>query len=111
MTMASPGRLVKQAREATGLSQAELAERMGTTQSAVARLESAGANPRLDTLKRVVAATGYELTLGLDRPMGIDETLIAESLKRSHPERLRDFESFYRSAKSLGSRAFAARGS
>jgi transcriptional regulator with XRE-family HTH domain len=109
--MISPGATVKRAREAAGLTQGELAERARTTQSAIARLESAGANPRLDTLKRVVAATGHEITLTLDRPMGIDETLIAESLKHSHSERLRDFESFYRSARSLGSTAFPARGS
>ena len=45
---------VLKARSKTGLTQAEVAERMGTTQSAVARLESANAkhSPSLATLRR-----------------------------------------------------------
>src|SRR5439155_13212057 len=40
-------------RKARGLSQAELAELTGTTQSAIARLESGGRPPRIDTLLRI----------------------------------------------------------
>jgi transcriptional regulator with XRE-family HTH domain len=44
-----------------GLSQTEVAARMGTSQSAVARLESGEADVRLSTLERYAAAIGYEL--------------------------------------------------
>jgi predicted transcriptional regulator len=45
------------ARKRTGLSQAELAERMGTSQSAIARMESGETLPSTKTLLRFAAAT------------------------------------------------------
>jgi transcriptional regulator with XRE-family HTH domain len=48
-------------RTAMGLSQTEVAARMGTSQSAVARLESGDADVRLSTLERYVAALGQRL--------------------------------------------------
>lgn len=55
------------ARAAAGATQAEVAERMGTTQSAVARLESGrGAHsPSLATLRKYARALGLELELRL----------------------------------------------
>lgn len=53
------------ARTAAKLTQAELARRLGTTQSAVARLESGGVSPSFSTLRRYAAATGTRLTVGL----------------------------------------------
>ncbi len=44
-----------------GLSQTEVAARMGTSQSAVARLESGTADLRLSTLERYAAALGQVL--------------------------------------------------
>src|SRR3954469_12342476 len=44
------------ARTAAGLTQAEVADRMGTTQAAVAKLETHRHDPRLSTLMRYVAA-------------------------------------------------------
>lgn len=49
------------------LSQADLAAKMGTKQSAVARLESGNANPSLRTLKKVAAATGTRLKLSFEK--------------------------------------------
>jgi predicted transcriptional regulator len=49
-----------------GLSQTEVAARMGTSQSAVARLESGDADVRLSTLERYVAAIGRELSWRLE---------------------------------------------
>ncbi|MEE8560281.1 MAG: helix-turn-helix transcriptional regulator [Alphaproteobacteria bacterium] len=46
------------ARVRAGLTQAELAERMGTTQSAVARIESGRRLPSMKTLLRYAKATG-----------------------------------------------------
>lgn len=42
---------------------ADLADRMGTTQPTVARLEAGGVTPRLDTLQRAAEALGLELVV------------------------------------------------
>jgi predicted XRE-type DNA-binding protein len=55
-------------RQAAGLSQTEIAARMGTSQSAVARLESGTADVRASTLERYAAAVGSEITWKLNRP-------------------------------------------
>ena len=65
------GRLVSELtgqRQAAGLSQTEVAARMGTSQSAVARLESGTADVRASTLERYAAAVGGQITWTLDRP-------------------------------------------
>lgn len=53
------------ARLRAGLSQAELAERMGTSQSAIARLESGQTLPSTKTLLRFAQATGSKVELRL----------------------------------------------
>jgi predicted transcriptional regulator len=53
------------ARRAAGLSQTEVAARMGTSQSVVARLESGAIDARLSTLQRYALAVGRELELGV----------------------------------------------
>lgn len=54
------------ARTKAGLTQDAVAERMGTTKSAVSRLESAGKHaPSLNTLKRYAEAVGCELQVKL----------------------------------------------
>ena len=50
-----------------GLSQTEVAARMGTSQSAVARLESGEADVRLSTLERYAAAVDQQLGWRLER--------------------------------------------
>ncbi len=54
------------ARSRAGLTQDVVAERMGTTKSAISRLESAGKHtPSLATLKRYASAVGCELQVKL----------------------------------------------
>jgi predicted transcriptional regulator len=48
-----------------GLSQRELAELVGTTQSAIARLERGGRPPRIDTLLRIADALDCDLVVDL----------------------------------------------
>jgi HTH-type transcriptional regulator / antitoxin HipB len=55
------GEEVRRLRADRGLSQQELADRMGVSQSVVARLEAGGVEPRLSTLDRVAQALGVEL--------------------------------------------------
>jgi len=64
------GYLVLVARELTGLSQRRLAQRVGTSQPSLAKIESGSRIPTLRSLLRVAAAAGYELVLGL---IGADE--------------------------------------
>ena len=52
-------------RQQRGLSQRELAELVGTTQSAIARLERGGRPPRIDTLLRIADALDCELVVDL----------------------------------------------
>jgi transcriptional regulator with XRE-family HTH domain len=54
-------------RVAAGLSQQELARKMDTTQSAVARLESGHHPPSMSTLKKLAKATGTKLSIHLER--------------------------------------------
>jgi transcriptional regulator with XRE-family HTH domain len=56
---------VAERRRALGLSQKELAELTGTTQSAIARLESGGRPPRIDTLLRIASALDCDLEVYL----------------------------------------------
>ena len=56
---------VSERRVAIGLSQRELAELVGTTQSAIARLERGGRPPRIDTLLNIAEALDCELSVEL----------------------------------------------
>ena len=50
-------------RRALGISQTVVAARMGTSQSALARLEAGGSDPRLSTIERYAQALGEEVEL------------------------------------------------
>lgn len=52
-----------EARSRAGLTQAEVARRMKTTQAVVARLESGGSQPSTRTLERFAKATGNRLRI------------------------------------------------
>ena len=57
---------VAKARERSGLSQAQLAKRMQTTQSTIARLESGRGLPSTRTLSRYAKATGHRLKISFE---------------------------------------------
>jgi transcriptional regulator with XRE-family HTH domain len=57
--------LIRTARRQSGLTQAELARRSGTSQPTLATYESGRAVPRLDTLARLFKHSGHELVLSL----------------------------------------------
>jgi transcriptional regulator with XRE-family HTH domain len=81
--------LIRRARSDAGLTQVQLARRLGVTQAALARLEKAGANPTVATLDRVLRAAGRRLDLRLGRvEPGIDATLIREALALTPAERV-----------------------
>jgi transcriptional regulator with XRE-family HTH domain len=94
------GAFIASLRLAGDLSQRELAQRAGTSQPAIARLEQGRASPTLATLQRLARAAGFELRLELvPRPLGdpvvdaykrdIDRTLLRENLKKTADQRIR----------------------
>lgn len=60
--------LLRQARTAAGLSQAELAQKAGVTQSVISVYEAGRRQPSVPTLASLIAATGYELDLSVGKP-------------------------------------------
>ena len=62
---------VLKARATAGLTQAEIAERIGTTQSAIARLESGTSkhSPSIATLQRYARAIGFRVEVRLVREL------------------------------------------
>ena len=60
--------LLREARTAAGLSQAELAQRSGVTQSVISVYEAGRRQPSVPTLTALIAATGYELGLSISKP-------------------------------------------
>jgi transcriptional regulator with XRE-family HTH domain len=94
--------LIKRARGASGLTQQQLAERAGTTQSTIARLERADADPRLSTLTRILAASGHQLELSTSAlPAASDTSQLRERLALSPAERLSAFTAAHRNLAEL----------
>ena len=65
--METAGALLRQARVAAGLSQAELAARAGVTQSVISAYESGHRQPALRTLAALIEAADYELVIDVRR--------------------------------------------
>lgn len=59
------------ARIAAGLTQKQLADRMGTSQAAIARLESGTRIPSVDTLYRLAVILGVDFTITPEEPLGV----------------------------------------
>lgn len=59
---------VIEARVTAGLTQEQLAQRMDTTQSVIARLEGGRTRPSTQTLECLATATGTRLRISFDRP-------------------------------------------
>jgi DNA-binding XRE family transcriptional regulator len=68
--------LVYRLRTEARMTQAELASRMGTTQSAIARMEGGGSRPTLDTLEKLARAVGQDLVVGVGVGLGNDRTIV-----------------------------------
>jgi transcriptional regulator with XRE-family HTH domain len=74
---------LRDARLDRGLSQAEVAERIGTTQSAVARLESGRSDPRLSTIGRYAEVVGVTVSVDADRKRTPSLEKTAEEIRHS----------------------------
>jgi transcriptional regulator with XRE-family HTH domain len=103
--------LLRDARGRAGLTQAELARRLGISQAAVAKLERPTANPTIATLEAALRGAGRQLVLGTE-PLkrGIDETLVFEQLRLSPEQRLAQLERMYEWGRELTLAGAKARG-
>src|SRR3954470_12793437 len=59
------GELVREGRKRAALTQKQLADRAGTTQSAIARLESGRTTPSLEAVERLLRHCGFQLIVEL----------------------------------------------
>lgn len=85
------GMLIREARLLAGLSQGELGERVGRDRAQIARWERDAVQPSFETLRELVRACGYDLTLGLTpyQPDQLGEERLRKRLLRSPQERAR----------------------
>lgn len=61
-------KMVIRLRALEGLSQEELAQRMGTSKAAISRLESGRQRPTMETLRRLAEALGGRLMVTIEMP-------------------------------------------
>lgn len=86
--MSMAGRMLRQARRRAGLTQRELATKSGIPQETIARVERGRADPRVNTLDRLLAACGFGLEVLPRLGIGVDRTQIRALLRLSPSERL-----------------------
>lgn len=82
------GDLVREARRRAGLSQAELAAKADTTQSAIARLESGRVDPSFGLVLKLLGACGFRLDVMLDSSEDSDRWQAQAVLDTPFDERL-----------------------
>jgi transcriptional regulator with XRE-family HTH domain len=103
--------LVRTARRSAGLTQAQLARRLGVAQPVIARLENGTSNPTVETLDRTLHATGHRLALAAERyHSAVDESLIRQHLELTPAQRLQALESMYEEGRELARAGQRARG-
>ncbi|MET0901849.1 MAG: helix-turn-helix domain-containing protein [Acidimicrobiales bacterium] len=89
----TPARLLlRSAREEARLTQRRLAQLTGVAQPTIARIEVGVADPRTDTLQRLLEACGQTLVAERGPGIGVDRTQIRELLRLAPIERLRLLE-------------------
>src|SRR5438309_8986028 len=86
------GELVREGRKRAGITQAALAARAETTQSAIARLESGRTSPSLEQVERLLRLCGFQLVVEL-APYDDSDIVQAEAaLRRTPTERIERME-------------------
>jgi XRE family transcriptional regulator, fatty acid utilization regulator len=89
MKPARVGPIIERLRLEAGLTQAELAGRVGTTQAAISKIETGRTIPGLELLDRIATALGRPITLTLGTP---PERPSLEERRRRVRRALGDFE-------------------
>ena len=85
----TPGQLLRDARRRHGVSQARLATRAGTTQSAISRFERDQVSPSFDTLRELLHLVGEDLVIETrPRNWGIDRAMVRANLALEPAQRV-----------------------
>ena len=82
------GDIIRDARLRAGLSQTDLGERVGRDRTQIARWERHAVAPSLETLRELVQACGYDLSLRLEPLNRSDDQVLRTALLLSPQERL-----------------------
>ena len=86
------GLMIREARLLAGLSQGELGARVGKDRAQIARWERGAVQPSFETLRELVRACGFELTVAI-APRDVDEgveSILRRKLLLSPQERLQE---------------------
>lgn len=102
--------MVKEARRRAELTQAQLAARIGTTQSAVARLERGDSSPSLARLTQIARACGLELVPTLRPADESDWSVASANLRLDVDTRVRQHQAALRFARAARKAAGGRRG-
>lgn len=93
MSTTSPADLLRTARSRAAMSQRELANKAGTAQSVVARIELGENSPSWDTLLRLVRGTGHTLRVHFEPIPVVDRSILDDVpriLKMTPQQRLEE---------------------
>ena len=82
------GDIIRDARLRAGLSQTELGQRVSRDRTQIARWERHAVAPSLETLRELVQACGYDLSLRLEPLDRSDDEVLRAALMLSPQERL-----------------------
>ena len=104
-------RMLRYARRRAGMTQRALAVATGVPQSSIARIETGITSPRVDTLLRLLRATGSELEAAPRLGEGVDRSLIRATLAMTPDERGRSAASAGRALARLVAEARRSDGS
>jgi transcriptional regulator with XRE-family HTH domain len=110
------GDVIRRARTRAGVSQAELARRLGTKQPVIARWETGARAPTLETVGRAVEACGFALDVAVvDRDPGEDALLrewqqLTPAQRVARNRRMLETEEWLRSARPVDREGDRARG-
>ena len=105
----STGSIIREARLAEGLTQAQLARRLGITQPSVARLEAAGDEVTVATLQRALGVMDRRLELAaVAMPSSVDERHLRDTLRLTPGERIERHDSSYDELRRWANEAQAA---
>lgn len=102
------GALIREARRRAELTQGELARRLGTTQSAIARIERGRTEPSYERVVEAIRACGLELTPSLAPADDADWSVASVNLTLEPDDRVRQHQAALRFARA-GRRSKAAR--
>jgi UDP-N-acetylglucosamine 1-carboxyvinyltransferase len=83
------GTLIRQARELRHLSQRDVAEMIGTTQSAISRIENGGSIPSYDRVLEILCTIGLGVDVHLEL-VEVDEAALLRNLRLDGATRLKN---------------------